>query len=106
MALRKRSSEKKNSITRTAFTSFEELPNIGPAMAADFRRIGLNHPTELVGKDPFILYDTLCKKTGTRHDPCVIDVFIAAVRYMEGGRAQPWWAFTKERKETLLNRRH
>ena len=35
------------------------------------------------------------------HDPCVIDVFLSVVRFMAGEAAQPWWAFSKERKETL-----
>ncbi len=37
----------------------------------------------------------------TRHDPCVIDVFIAAVRFMGGEPAKPWWKYTPERKQTL-----
>ena len=33
-----------------------------------------------------------------KHDPCVIDIFISAVRYMEGGPPKKWWEFTEERK--------
>lgn len=47
----------------------------------------------------------LLKITGQRHDPCVIDVFISAVRYMEGGAAKKWWEFTAERKNYLANQR-
>ena len=39
--------------------------------------------------------------TGDRHDPCVIDVFIAAVRFMAGEPSKPWWKYTPERKRTL-----
>lgn len=85
-------------IARTAFVALEELPNVGPALAADLRLIGVSRPAELVGRDPFVMYDELCRATGQRHDPCVIDQFIAAVRFMEGGEAKPWWAFTAERK--------
>ena len=35
------------------------------------------------------LYDDLCRITGQRHDPCLLDTFIAAVRYMEGGPKKP-----------------
>jgi hypothetical protein len=28
--------------------------------------------------------DDLCRITGQRHDPCLLDTFIAAVRFMEG----------------------
>ena len=80
-------------------TRFEDIPNIGPAMAADFRVLGLSRPADLVGCDPYALYDDLCERTGTRHDPCVIDVFISAVRFMEGAPPLPWWRYTAERKE-------
>ena len=85
-------------------TALEQIPNIGPAMAADFRLLGLTRPQELRGKDPYALYDELCRRTGVRQDPCVLDVFIAAVRYMEGKPAKPWWAYTAERKRELERR--
>jgi hypothetical protein len=50
------------------------------------------------------MYDDLCHATGVRHDPCVIDVFIAAVRFMAGEAARPWWKYTPERKRTLAAR--
>jgi len=51
---------------------------------------GINHPGDLIGKDPYLLYDKLCSTTGEKHDPCVIDVFLAVVDYMAGGDAKPW----------------
>ena len=77
----------------------EDLPNIGKALAAYLRLIGINSPKELVGKDPFQLYENLCTVTDERHDPCVIDVFMSVVHFMEGGTSLPWWSFTKERKK-------
>ena len=62
----------------------EDIPNVGPAIAADFRQLGITTPGDLVGRDPYALYDELCRVTGVRHDPCVLDTFIAAVRYMAG----------------------
>ena len=62
----------------------EDIPNVGPAVAADLRRLGITTPAELPGRDPYALYDDLCRITGQRHDPCLLDTFIAAVRYMEG----------------------
>lgn len=87
---------------RETVSALEALPNIGMAVAADLQMIGIDHPKKLVGKDPFEMYSRLCEKTGTRHDPCVIDVFMAAVDFMEGGEPRPWWAFTGARKKTLL----
>lgn len=83
---------------------FQDIPNIGSAMAADFKRLKIATPQDLVGRDPYALYDELCRLTRTRHDPCVIDAFIAAVRFMEGAKPRPWWAYTTERKRTLRAR--
>jgi len=58
----------------------------------------------LIGKNAFQLYHLLCDKKGHRIDHCVIDVFMSVIQYMEGGEAQPWWAFTGERK-LILNER-
>jgi hypothetical protein len=76
----------------------EDLPNVGPATAADFRLLGITKPKQLKGKDPFQLYERLCALTGVRHDPCVIDVFIATTRFVGGEPAKPWWHYTAERK--------
>ncbi len=86
---------------REQYIRLEQIPNIGPACAEDLRLIGIFNPRDLVGRDPYALYDDLCGKTGRRHDPCVIDVFISAVRFMEGQPKRPWWAYTAERKQKL-----
>ncbi len=80
-------------------TELEELPNIGKAMAADLRLIGINHPAQLKEKDPFTMYEDLCAITGMRHDPCVIDVFLAVVDFMDNGISRPWWSYTAQRKK-------
>jgi ATP/maltotriose-dependent transcriptional regulator MalT len=77
----------------------EQLPNIGPSIAADLRLLGVQHPQELAGKDAFLLYQQLCQATGQRQDPCVLDTFLAAVDFMRGAAAQPWWAYTAQRKQ-------
>lgn len=86
---------------RSGYTELEQVPNIGPAGAADLRLLGITAPGDLVGRDPYAMYETLCRITARRHDPCVIDVFIAAVRFMGGEAAKPWWAYTAERKAKL-----
>jgi Pathogenicity locus len=78
--------------------SLEQLPNIGPALAADLRLIGIHTPAELRGKDPFVLYQKLCAATGQRQDPCVLDTFMAATDFMRGAPAAPWWKYTPQRK--------
>src|ERR1700681_342187 len=85
--------------TRRELASLQEIPDIGPSLAESLERAGIKRPSQLKGKDPYVLYAKLCKRTGVRHDPCVLDTFISAVRYMEGGPTQPWWYFTPERRE-------
>jgi len=84
---------------RKTVKELTELPNIGPAIAEDLHLLGFHHPQDLIGQDPYQLFNDLCRKTGVRHDPCVLDVFLAAVDYMEGGKAVPWWEFTAHRKK-------
>ena len=77
---------------------FEQLPNIGPSMAADLRLLGLAHPRELAQLDAYALYRSLCQHTGKRQDPCVLDTFMAITDFMRGAPPAPWWAYTAERK--------
>jgi hypothetical protein len=77
----------------------EQLPNIGPSIAADLRLIGIQHPAQLAEADAFALYQALQQATGKRQDPCVLDTFMASCAFMRGGPAQPWWAYTAERKQ-------
>jgi Pathogenicity locus len=76
----------------------EQLPNIGPSLAADLRLLGVLHPRELASRDAFVLYQSLCAKTGKRQDPCVLDTFMAATDFMRGAEARPWWSYTAQRK--------
>ena len=88
-------------VVRTDVSRLEDIPNVGVSIAGDFRRLGIKSPDDLPGRDPYELYDQLCRVTNQRHDLCLLDTFIAAVRYMEGGPKTAWWKFTVERKRTL-----
>lgn len=77
------------------------LPNVGEACAKDLRLIGIHNPSQLEGKCPFEMYEVLCEKTSSRHDPCVIDVFMSVTRFMAGEEPRPWWSYTAERKLSL-----
>lgn len=85
-------------VDRARVRALTDLPNVGPATAADLRLIGIGTPDDLAGCCPFEMYERLCARTGVRHDPCVIDVFISVTRFIEGSAPQPWWAYTAERK--------
>ena len=99
----KRKPESRND-GRPAIGRLEDIPNIGPSIAGDLRRLGITSPDELIGRDPYEMYDDLCRITGERHDLCLLDTFIAAVRYMGGGPKRPWWKYTAERKRELAAR--
>lgn len=71
---------------------------MGPATVVYFGLVGVSAPGDLVGRDPYQLFADLHWTTGRHFDPCLLDQFISAVRFMDGGPAQPWWAFTAERK--------
>ena len=82
-------------------TVLESIPNIGPAVAAYLGQLGIHVPAGLKGQDPYVLYQQLCAQTGVMYDPCHLDTFIAATRFMAGKPPLPWWRYTKERKRTL-----
>ena len=83
---------------RADMSRLEDLPNIGPAIAGKLRRIDIYEPRDLVGRDPYAMFDELSARTGTSYDPCLLDVFIAVTRFMSGEPAMPWWTYTSERK--------
>ncbi len=80
----------------------EAIPNIGPAVAGHLNRLGIHTPADLKGQDPYVLYQRLCTQTGVMYDPCLLDTFIAATRFMTGEPPLPWWRYTKERKRALM----
>lgn len=87
-----------------AYPRLEDLPNIGPRIAADFRKLGIKEPWQLDGRNPRLLYERLQKITGKRHDPCVLDTFMAAVDFVNGAPARPWWKYTPLRKRNAHTR--
>ena len=88
-------------VKRDCVKQLTDLPNIGKAMAEDLRTIGIIKPEQLTGRSPYEMYQELCSKTGNRHDPCVIDVFVSITRFIEGDNPRPWWEYTAERIRAL-----
>jgi hypothetical protein len=100
--MKQKNSERDGS--RREVAGLEDIPNVGPAIASDLRMLGIMSPAELRGRDPYALYDDICRITGERHDLCLLDTFIAAVRYMAGEPKKPWWKYTAERKREMAAR--
>lgn len=84
-----------------AFRDFQTIPNVGRATAEDLVRLRVRSVGALAKKNPMTLYRAICKLDGARHDPCVIDVFMAAVDFAKRGECKPWWHYTPERKALL-----
>jgi len=81
-----------------------EMMNVGPATLGDFKVLGIQEPKQLAKREAFELWEDLCKRTGQRHDPCCIDVFMSAISQACGESPCPWWHFTKQRKTMMAKR--
>jgi len=79
------------------------LRNIGKAMLADFRMLGIESVVQLAEQDADDLYARLYVLTGKRQDPCVHDTFAAAIHQARTGEARNWWTFSPTRKARQAN---
>ena len=81
--------------TKRAKSELQQIPGVGPSIAADLNGIGITRIEELKGQSPQKLYDQLCAATGKKHDRCVLYVFRCAVYYASHSRHDPeklkWW---------------
>ena len=75
-----------------------DLANVGPSARHDLEVLGVNTVPQLAASEADELYLRLNVLTGRRHDPCVWDVFAAAIHQARTGEATPWWRWTSERK--------
>jgi hypothetical protein len=79
-----------------------DLVSIGPATLQDFEMLGVKSVAQLAREEPGKLYKRLCTITGQRQDPCVLDVFCAAVAQARDPQLPPekrqWWYWSRERK--------
>lgn len=79
----------------------EDLPNIGPSIAADLRGIGILEPAQLASRDPLGVYLALGPRMEHRHDPCVLYTLLAVRHFLDTGDVVPWWKFTAAGKRLL-----
>lgn len=75
------------------------LKNVGPATYEDLKLLEIHSINELAQADPDELYKRIQIITGKPHDPCVWDVFAAIIHEAKTGIKQPWWEWTKVRKD-------
>jgi hypothetical protein len=79
-----------------------DLRGVGPSIEANLRDLGVASVAQLAARDGHELYDTLCRKTRTRQDPCVLDTFRCAVAQARDPRLPAdqcnWWWWSRQRK--------
>ncbi len=88
-------------VKRAAVRTLCDLPNVGPATEQDLHLLGIRTPADLEQRDAWQMYDDLCRITSVRHDPCVIDVFLSLISFINGNPPRPWWKFTAQRKKWM-----
>lgn len=76
-----------------------QLNNVGQATYDDLQKLGIHSIKELEKADADELYLRLQKITLRKQDPCVWDVFAAIIHEARTGIKQPWWNWTKIRKD-------
>lgn len=71
-------------------------------MLRDFELLGIRNIDALARQQPQQMYKRLCRITGERQDPCVLDVFSAAVAQARDPLLPPqqcqWWYWSRKRK--------
>ena len=84
----------------------KDLRGIGAKMLGDFEKLGIRSVNELKSRDAEKLYDRICKLTGTRQDPCVLDTYRCAIeqaRHPDLPVEQTnWWYWSRVRKAHLI----
>ncbi len=80
-----------------------DLKNIGKATLEDLHLLGIHTVEELSTKDPTVLFHELERRTQSKQDPCVWDVFAAIIHEASGGKPAAWWKWTNKRKTLQKN---
>lgn len=80
-----------------------DLVSVGPATVRDLEDLGITEVTHLIDKDATELYEELQELKGQRMDPCVEDVFQAAIAQARNPKLSKeksqWWYWSKVRKQ-------
>jgi nucleotidyltransferase/DNA polymerase involved in DNA repair len=79
-----------------------DLVSVGPAMERDLEMLGIRSVPHLARQNPERMHEKLRSLTGRRQDPCVLDVFCAAVAQARDARLPAeqcqWWYWSRSRK--------
>lgn len=79
-----------------------QLAGVGRATLKDLELLGVRTVAQLARRSPGRMYERLCGLTGCRQDPCVLDVFAAAVAQARDpglpAAQRDWWWWSRKRK--------
>jgi hypothetical protein len=85
--------------------SLLEIPGVGPSIANDFNKIGINKISDLKGKNPEELYLKICANQGGQADRCVLYVCRSSVYFAENKNADPeklkWWNWKNSKNDEI-----
>lgn len=86
----------------TDWRKLKDLAGVGPAFLRDFEVLGITSVGQLARRDGKRLYQELCRRTGTRQDPCVEDTLVCAVAQARDpnlpAEQRQWWYYSRIRK--------
>ncbi len=82
----------------------EDLVSVGPSTRDQLNSLGVRSVKDLARREPEALYRKLCRKTKQRVDPCVLDVYRAAVAQARNpalpDEQRVWWYWSRVRKNS------
>ncbi len=82
----------------------QDLVSVGPATRSLLASMGVNTVEELALRNPEALFQEVCRKRRKQQDPCLLDVFHAAVAQARNPRLPLeqccWWYWSRVRKGT------
>lgn len=78
--------------------NLSDLKNVGKAVLKDLSLLNIHSVEKLAQQDPTVLFHELERRTNSRQDPCVWDVFAAIIHEANTKEATNWWKWTNKRK--------
>jgi len=90
-------------VVRPIERRLRDLAGIGKSIESDLLLLGItsvDEPSQVSGD---FLYNELCRATGVRQDPCVLDTFRCAVAQVRNpalpAEQRNWWWWSQQRKQ-------
>jgi hypothetical protein len=83
-----------------------DLAGIGQSVESNLRLLGITTVDELARVSGDFLYSELCRATGVRQDPCVLDTFRCVVAQARNPalpvEERNWWWWSRQRKQGAI----